>query len=163
MVKISSCRKLREPIGSMCASVGEWMHGNNVSLLECLAKAGSIISCSDFIKCASVTRFLREAGCHSVRCTNTHSRRGAALCCSRTENWLPLPRLCVLSLSASGFVHFPQPCFVSRFLYCSLHLQSFHASLYCFTAVSPPRLMLFKWCIVQCIPTLSVQEDQEWK
>lgn len=82
MVKISSCRKLREPIGSMCASVGEWMHGNNVSLLECLAKAGSIISCSDFIKCASVTRFLREAGCHSVRRTNTHRHTQQTWRCS---------------------------------------------------------------------------------
>lgn len=82
MVKISSCRKLRETIGSMCASVGEWMHGNNVSLLECLAKAGSIISCSDFIKCASVTRFLREAGCHSVRRTNTHRHTQQTWRCS---------------------------------------------------------------------------------
>lgn len=78
MVKISSCRKLREAIDS----VGERMHGKKVSLLECLAKAGSIIRCSDFIKCASVTRFLREAGCHSVRRTNTQRHTQQTWRCS---------------------------------------------------------------------------------
>lgn len=147
MVKISSCRKLREPIGSMCASVGEWMHGNNVSLLECLAKAGSIISCSDFIKCASVTRFLREAGCHSVRRTNTHRHTQQTWRCSLLQ---PHRELIASASPVRAFSVGVWFCSFSSALFClpvspcSLHLQSFHASLYCFTAVSPPRLMLFK-------------------
>lgn len=42
-------------------------------LVECVAEAVSVISCSDFINSASVTRLLRAAGCHSDKHTHTHT------------------------------------------------------------------------------------------
>ena len=45
-------------------------------LVECVAEAVSVISCSDFINSASVTRLLSVAGCHSDKHTHTHTHTG---------------------------------------------------------------------------------------